>query len=367
MKKLILSLLLITFFLGPLMGENKTALVIGNGNYSHFSRLPNPKGEAQSMKNALQRLGFEVILLLDGTEDQILDALADFEVKLQQRGGLALFHYGGHGVQVDGNNYIIPVDADIPDERRVRSRAVEVDEVIATMDVSGTSTNIVILDACRDNPLPGGSRSGSRGLAVVGNPPPDSIIVYAADAGTTAQDGLFTPTLLKYLEKPGMEFTAILRKVRSEVRSASGGKQRTGEYNQLESEIYLAGMGGGTPQKTPGFALDEVKYGKLQVSLASAGTVYIDGNRIGQIEADRSATLSDLAVGSHDLEIRYGSHTERKSIRIQENRTVQAAFSWKAPVETPLLNENMVLVRGGTFSMGSNDGKDDENPSTACP
>ena len=192
-------------------------------------------------------------------------ALYDFEQKLKQRGGLALFHYGRHGVQVNGTNYIIPVDADIPGERRVKSRAVEVYEIIGAMDASGSKTNIIILDACRDNPLPGGLKSGIRGLAVVGNQPPDSIIVYSADADTTAQDGLFTPTLLKYIETPGLEFYDILKKVRSDVRIASGGKQRTGDYNQLESDIYLAGTGS-SAARTPGFQEEAAKYGSVKIS-----------------------------------------------------------------------------------------------------
>lgn len=241
MKKIILFfsvVLLITF---PLSGENKTALIIGNGTYTHFPVLMNPVSEARNMSNALKRLGFEVIQLENGTEDQILDAISDFEHKLKQRGGLALFHYGGHGVQVNGTNYIIPVDADIPDARRVKTRAVEVEEVIAALDASGSKTNIVIIDACRDNPLPGGNRSGTRGLAAIANQPSDSIIVYSADAGTVAQDGLFTPTVLKYIETPDLEFYDLLKKVRIEVRIASGGNQKTGEYNQLESDIFLAG------------------------------------------------------------------------------------------------------------------------------
>lgn len=242
MKKLILSCISLFLILLNLTGDNKTALVIGNGSYSHFPDLPNSRREAIEMKNALERLDFEVLLLLDGTENQIVDTLYDFEMKIKRRGGLALFHYGGHGIQVNDANYIIPVDANIPDERRVKAHAVDVDEVFAAMEISGSRTNIIILDACRDNPLPASTRSTSaRGLAVIRNQLPDSIIVYAADAGTTAMDGLFTPTLLKYIETPGLELTDMLRKVRTDVRVASGGKQRTGEYNQLESEIFLAG------------------------------------------------------------------------------------------------------------------------------
>jgi formylglycine-generating enzyme required for sulfatase activity len=361
MKKSFLIFLIISVFIIPIFAENKTALVIGNGNYAHFSRLANPKKEATDMKNALQRLGFEVIILIDGTENQIADALYEFEMKLEQRGGLALFHYGGHGVQVKGSNYIIPVDANIPDERRVKANAVDLDEILGVMDVSGSRTNIVILDACRDNPLPGASRSSSRGLARVDNPPPDSIIVYSADAGTTAEDGLFTPTLLKYLETPGMEFSDMLRSVRSDVINGSGGKQRTGEYNQLVSEIYLAGASG-TVTKKPGFQMDAATYGSIKLSLAEKGTVYVDGVHMGSIDGGRSATLSDIITGSHQIDIRYGSHSEQRSIQINENKTASATFNYKAPVETPQSNDRMVHVQGGTFQMGSIELRDYEKP-----
>ncbi len=362
MKKFFFLLLISYLSITTIAAENKTALVIGNGAYSHFSELSNPKSEAIEMKNALQRLGFDVILLLDGTEDQILDSLSEFETKLEQRGGLALFHYGGHGVQVNGSNYIIPVEADIPDERRVKSRAVDIDEVLGVMDVSGSQTNIVILDACRNNPLPGASRNASRGLAVVIDPPSDSIIVYSADAGTTAQDGLFTPALLKYLETPGLELGSLLRKVRTDVRTASGGNQRTGEYNQLESEVYLAGNGSDSGNRTPGFVVDESIYGSVKVSVEEGGTLFLNGIRMGDISSSRSATLSDIETGSHFIEIRYSDKTESRNINVSENNTLQVHFSYRSSEGGPLNTEGMIPVTGGTFSMGSSRGNDDEIP-----
>ena len=284
--------------------ENKTALIIGNSSYSHFSRLTQPLGEARQMSAALRRLGFDVTLLLDGTQDEMYGALTDFEYKLKSRGGLAFFHFGGHGVQVDGANYLIPVDSEIPDERRVKSRALDVDEILGLMESSGSDTNVIILDACRDNPLPAGSRSGTRGLAAVHRPPPNSIIVYAADAGDTAQDGLFTPTLLKYLETPGAEFSDILRDVRRDVMSASGGRQRTGEYNQLISEIYLAGQGGASrPSPVPAPA--PTQPARVERPDGGEGMVFVAGGtfRMGSTSGDydekpiHSVTVSDFWIG----------------------------------------------------------------------
>ena len=129
---------------------------------------------------------------------------------------------------MNGVNYLLPVDREIPDERRVRSRAIPVDEISGALQAARSTANIVILDACRDNPLPRETRSTDvRGLAPGNNPPPNTLIVFAAGGGEVARDGLFTP--------------ALLRRVRRDVQEASDGKQRPANYDQLLTEVYLAG------------------------------------------------------------------------------------------------------------------------------
>jgi formylglycine-generating enzyme required for sulfatase activity len=361
MKKTSIFIALILLSLSSLQAENKTALVIGNGAYSHFPRLANPKTEAIDMKNALEELGFDVILVTDGSRISIFDAIADFEYKINKNGGLALFHYGGHGVQARGDNYLIPVDSNIPDEMRLKSRAIDVSDIVGTMEASKSTTNIIILDACRDNPLPAASRSGnSRGLAKI-NAPENSLIIYSAEAGETARDGIFTPTLLKYIQKPGLSLRDIMMDVRRDVRNATGGEQRPGEYSMLEEEVFLAGTSG-TVTKKPGFQMDAATYGSIKLSLAEKGTVYVDGVHMGSIDGGRSATLSDITTGSHQIDIRYGSHSEQRSIQVNENKTAYAAFNYKAPAETPQISEQMVHVQGGTFQMGTTGGVSDEKP-----
>ncbi len=230
----------------PAWGEARTALIIGNGDYSRFPPLSRPVPEALSMKNTLERLGFEVLLLTNADREQMFETLYKFETTVREKGGIALFHYGGHGVQVDGKNYLIPTDADIPDERRARTRAVDVEEVMATLEASGSGTNIVILDACRNNPLPGEGRSAVRGLAAIERKPKNSIIVYAAEAGTVARDGVFTPTLIKHLGTRGARFTDVLREVRKEVYAITNGEQTPGSYDQSFEPIYLAGYKDGS-------------------------------------------------------------------------------------------------------------------------
>ena len=237
LKIFFLSALLL-FGSRPLFSEARNALLIANSSYKNFGSLATPVNEARDLKKSLVQLGFTVTIVENGSREKMLDSMADFEKTLKSKGGIGFFHYGGHAVQVNGKNYLIPVDADIPDERRVATRSVDVDEIMASMVAD---TNIVILDACRNNPLPASSgRSATRGLVLTQEKPKNSIIVYSADAGKVAQDGVFTPLLSqKILEKKSLY--AILLDVRREVNRRTNGEQIPKNDDGLMTEVYLAG------------------------------------------------------------------------------------------------------------------------------
>jgi formylglycine-generating enzyme required for sulfatase activity len=218
----------------------KEALLIANGKYSHFAGLAHPEPDAAKLGAALEGLGFRVRVVRDGNREEMLEAISKFERELRNTDAIAFFHYGGHGVQVDGKNYLLPADADIPDERRVATRAVALDEVMTAMDAAVARASIIVIDACRDNPLPTGSgRNLARGLSVVGMKPKNSIVIYAAEAGNKALDGLFTPILASSLQQKGRSINQIMMSVRSEVYAKSSGQQTPGEYNQLFEELIL--------------------------------------------------------------------------------------------------------------------------------
>jgi len=219
----------------------KQALLIANSNYSQFGGLANTGSDAQKLSETLQSLGFEVSILQNASREAMLDALKQFEEKVRGTDALAFFHYGGHGVQVDGKNYLIPADAEIPDERRVATRAVDLDEVIASIEMAKPKASVLVVDACRHNPLPASAtRAATRGLAVVGRKPKNSVIIFAAEAGNEALDGLFTPILAKNLqEHSDKSLNQIMQKVRTEVFDKSNGAQTPGEYNQLFEELYF--------------------------------------------------------------------------------------------------------------------------------
>ena len=230
--------------LDKILKENKQpklALLIANSNYSHLGGLARTIPDAKALANVLNSMGFEVYLLKDGSREQILDALKSFENKVRGTNALAFFHFGGHGIQVEGKNYLIPADAEIPDERRVTTRAVDLDEVIASLESAKPKASVLVVDACRHNPLPAtATRSATRGLAVVGRKPKNSVIIFAAEAGNEALDGLFTPVFAKALsENRDKSLNQIMQKVRSEVFNRSNGTQTPGEYNQLFDDVYL--------------------------------------------------------------------------------------------------------------------------------
>ena len=260
----IIFILLLAVLNTPLFSLDKKALVIGNSSYKFFAPLTTPGKEAKQMASSLKRLGFEVNILLDSSLEKMLEALYDLE-KSANNGDLCLFHYGGHGVQSGGENFLIPVDADISDERKLRTRALNLNEVMSSLEISGSSTNIVIIDACRDNPIPGLTRSGARGLAVTANPPGNSIIIYSAQAGSTAEDGVFTPTLLKYLEEP-IRLADILIKVQKEVQQKTNRRQRPGSYSELTETVYLKDVK--NTQKTVAGEKKKIKDGFIKINSA---------------------------------------------------------------------------------------------------
>jgi hypothetical protein len=225
--------------------RQKYALVIGNGAYASVAKLNNPVNDASDIKAALESLGFTVDMVVDGGLDQMESAAVRLRSRLSaERNSYGFFFYAGHAVQSAGENYLIPVDANIQSENFLRQRAVSVQSVLGELNDAGNALNIVVLDACRDNPF-SWSRSGSRGLQVVSDQPADSIIVYATSAGKTADDnssgrnGLFTTYLLANLKTPGLSVQDIFNKTGADVRQASGGKQIPAIYSQFFETAYL--------------------------------------------------------------------------------------------------------------------------------
>jgi formylglycine-generating enzyme required for sulfatase activity len=248
MKKLFVVLFLLTaalcFAQQNVSAPQKFALVIGNGNYTGISKLTNPVNDANDVSAALQGLGFTVDKVLDANLDQMENAVMRLKNRLSvSKNSYGFLFYAGHGVQSGGENYLIPVGANIPSENSLRDRAINILWALSELNDAGNELNMVVLDACRDNPF-SWKRSGNRGLTVVANQPADSIIVYATSAGSTAADGtgrngLFTTHLLNNLKTPGIEVKEIFNRTGADVARASNRTQIPAIYSQFFDTAYL--------------------------------------------------------------------------------------------------------------------------------
>ena len=219
--------------------EKRVALVIGNAKYKD-SPLLNPVNDAQDMAAALRGVGFQVIERTDATQKEMNRAITQFGESLHAD-TVALFYYAGHGVQVKGKNYLIPVDAQITGESSIRAEAVDVDTVLDQLSTSGL--NVVILDACRNNPFERRFRSISGGLAQM-DAPKGSLIAYSTAPGKTAIDGsgrngVYTQELLRQIGTPGLPLEAVLKNVRRSVARATNDQQIPWESSSLTGDFYF--------------------------------------------------------------------------------------------------------------------------------
>jgi formylglycine-generating enzyme required for sulfatase activity len=234
----------------------RLALIIGNNAYE-TAPLKNPVNDARAVAKALRESEFVVTAKENLTLNEMKMVMRDFGEQLRAAGreSVGLFYYAGHGVQVQDKNFLIPVDAKITSENDVEFEAVDVGFVIAKMDAAQNSMNIVILDACRDNPFARSFRSMSRGLALM-NAPTGILIAYATAPGSTAGDGegangLYTEELLTAMRKPGMPVENVFKQVRIKVRERSNGKQVPWESSSLVGNFYFTPPPGVTPTPTP--------------------------------------------------------------------------------------------------------------------
>jgi hypothetical protein len=223
--------------------EKRLALVIGNGNYIG-STLSNPENDARAMGDALRKLGFTVNEYVNLNQAQIKKVIDDFGLKLKGN-DVGLFYYAGHGIQAKGYNYLIPVDAQLKTEEQVEYDCVRADRVLSLMETSGTKVNIIILDACRNNPF---ERSWTRaatgkGLAFM-SAPRGTLIAYATAPGSTAFDGagrngLYTSALLESLEIPDITIIQMFQNVRNIVVGKSQEQQTPWESTSLTADFYF--------------------------------------------------------------------------------------------------------------------------------
>lgn len=240
MRLVFITLLAVLAFAAPTLAESRVALVIGNSKYGgELPKLTNPANDAELMAGTLKKLGFQVVKVQDADLNQMKRAISDFGTLLSNAGPTAvgLFYYAGHGIQVAGTNYLIPLKANIQKAADADLEAIDAGLILKQMEFAGNALNIVILDACRNNPLSRGMRSADQGLARM-DAPMGSFIAYSTAPGATAADGSgknspYTLALSKAMLKPGIPIEEAFRDARVEVIAATDKAQIPWESSSL--------------------------------------------------------------------------------------------------------------------------------------
>jgi tol-pal system protein YbgF len=240
--KIFLGIWLSVFFVAGAFAVQRHALVVGNGEYKN-SPLKNPTNDAADIAVVLRQVGFSVRHLENASRGQLRRALLNFKGDLSD-GGVGLFYYSGHGIQLKGENYLIPIGANIQSEFEIEDEAIGLRRVLGAMEESDSDLNIVILDACRSNPFKSFFRSGNRGFAIV-QAPKGSLIAFATAPGQWAADGdgrnsPYTKYLLEMMKIPNLAIEHVFKRVRIEVNRETAGAQIPWEESSLMGDFFFS-------------------------------------------------------------------------------------------------------------------------------
>jgi hypothetical protein len=279
--------------------------------------------------------------VLNGSLEQMEEAIEKMKSRLiDSNDAYGFFFYAGHGVQSNGSNFLIPVDVNIQNESQLRTRSVSVQDTLYEMNSAGNDLNVMVLDACRDNPF-GWSRSGLRGLAMV-SAPAGSIVVYATSANAAANDGtgkngLFTGELLKHLPAPGLSVQEIFNKTGQDVTRVSGGRQ----YPEISVRHFSAdSLYLGSPPFTMSKGAVSTATGALLINTVTAGTIQLIGAQVNEsfaLPEWGSLPFDEISAGTYQVIMRYeDGKTEEKSVEIGRAELKKLDFSYKPPAPKPL-------------------------------
>ena len=325
----------LTASLSVTLAARQVALVVGNSSYAHIGRLPNPENDAVDLSAALRGLGFEVTTELDADRVELTEALRAF-TRRSAGADVALVFYAGHGLEMDGVNYLVPVDARLERDVDVRYETVTLDDLLVS--TVGARLRLVILDACRNNPL---ARSMQRTVAsrsvsggsfgqldedLLGD---ETLVAYAAAAGTTAADGTgrnspYTSALLAHLNEP-LEILTLFRRVRARVLEATNGEQRPHEYQSLLREHYLSGAPA------------------VEAVTVEAAAPEVDDVDVGELDLAELRVLAERgdADAQAELGVRYGgargvAHDDREAVRWYRRAAEQGHATAQFSLGSPL-------------------------------
>jgi uncharacterized membrane protein YgcG len=238
--------------------ENRLALVIGQSAYRAVTPLPNPANDAKAMAQLLGDAGFEVVTSADLSQNDLRRTVGEFAAKIAAKGPdtTALVFYAGHGMQVDGENFLIPVDIDPKRETDIPLQAVRLNDVLNTLTSVPSKMRIILLDACRNNPFPDINKTAGHGLAIVDAKigAPGTFLSYSTSPGAEAEDGSgadspYTTALLTAAREPNLSIEEAFKRVRVSVNKATEGRQTPWESSSLTDEFRFFGSGDGAAKQ----------------------------------------------------------------------------------------------------------------------
>ena len=334
--------------------EPRTALVVGNAEYQYFGTLKNPANDAEDIAATLDELGFDVTMLLDAGRQELALAVRAFGDRLADSGGLGLFYYAGHGIEVGGTNYLIPSDADVAAEDEVEFNSIPLDLVVEKMATAQNGQNIVILDACRDNPLPATRRSASatRGLSVV-EAPTGTLIVYATEPGRAALDGdgrnsPFTGAFLNHVQTPGVDVEIMMRSVRQDVISETDGEQTPWTNSSLTGSIILARAEAVEPvvvepePEQPVVSTSQPTVGRVQLDVPDGREIVAELSNVTDGTLRVLGAVTEVPPGEYVLRARYADDEDWAEVRpvvVDENQAVSVSLGNIGYSATHQINE----------------------------
>jgi hypothetical protein len=294
-------------------GDLRLALVIGNAAYPGDAALANPVNDAKSIASTLRGLGFQVIELTDAGNVQMREAIAKAQAQLKGQQGIGMLYYAGHGLQLDWQNYMVPVDARLAQASDVPARTVNVNAVLDAFKTAGNRMNIIVLDACRDNPFGKTGVGSGKGLAQL-DAPPSTLLAYSTAPGNVAEDGddkpadggpghgLYTRYLLQELKKPVAKIEDVFKRVRLNVRQQSQGRQIPWESTSLEDDFYfntgkvVAAHPPKEAEREKAFEVEKAEWDKVKDSQdANDFYAFLQKHPTGLISQQATAALERLA------------------------------------------------------------------------
>jgi hypothetical protein len=363
--------------------EGRIALVIGQSAYRAVTPLPNPANDAKAIAQLLGDAGFEVLAAADLSQNELREKVGDFAARIAAKGPdtTALVFYAGHGLQIDGENFLVPVDIDPKREADIPLQAVRLNDILNTLTSVPSKARIILLDACRNNPFPGINKTAGHGLAIVDAKvgAAGTFVSYSTSPGAEAEDGSgadspYTTALLKAAREPGLSIEEAFKRVRVSVNQATDGRQTPWDSSSLTSGFSFFGQPGDGPKpaakrtvddwrrelqgKSPGAANEMiVSDGSVEAYEAFVGLFaappfgpqareWLDRHR--RLVAWNRAVISNTAAAYREFLAQYPdsdlTSTARKLEERMRNRPNDAAIAAIAPPAAAVAPTNAALT-----------------------